>query len=109
MLVVLPLSKQIFARARHQERLHELFGHGDVEKLARLHLVAELDEPVLFAEGDVGERADGQLDGRVVGAFHLTEGFDTERFDLGERLFGARGVGLVQRSLRCHCDCLTTR
>jgi hypothetical protein len=94
--------EQIFASAGHEKRLHELLGHGDVEELARLHLVPELDQAMFFAEGNVGERADGELDGGVVGAFDLTDRFQRERLDLAERFFGALFVRFCEGPLRCH-------
>ena len=49
----------------HQDRLHELLGHADVEERPRLLALAQLDQALALVEGDVGERADRDRQGRI--------------------------------------------
>jgi len=101
MLVVLPPQQEVLASARHQERLHEFLGHRDVEELAGLHLVAELDEMVLRTERDVRERPDRQLDRRVFLLADRLDRLDTELLDLSEASFWPSRRAL-SRGLGCH-------
>ena len=48
---------QLGERVGHQHRLHELLGHADVEKRARLLAPAHLDDAALLVEVDIGEAA----------------------------------------------------
>src|SRR5262249_9136866 len=51
---------------RHQDRLHELLGHADIEEGALLLLLPQLDDAALLVEADVGQAADGDREGRVL-------------------------------------------
>ena len=55
---------QLLAGLADEEGLHELARHRDVEEVALLLLVAELDEALLLAPADVRERAHGDLEER---------------------------------------------
>jgi hypothetical protein len=87
--------QEVFAGAGDQKRLHEFLGHRQVEKLARLHFVAELDVLMLLAERDVGERPDRDLEGRVLGPFDLAHGFGGQFLDLAEGHFSPLGPRFV--------------
>ena len=61
----LPLADEGLAPLGDEERLHEFPRHRRIEELARLRLVPQLDDPLLLAEGDVGQRARADLQRRV--------------------------------------------
>ena len=92
---------ELLAGLAHQERLHELPRHRDVEEVALLLLAAELDQPFFLAPVDVGEGADGDVERRVLAGAHRLEHAFGELLDLGHRLLGglvlARGHLLLLR------------
>ncbi len=74
---------QLAALVGDQERLHELARHRDVEELARLRLVPQLDDSSLLVERDVGERADADVERRVLPRLHRLDGALRELGDIG--------------------------
>src|SRR5690606_26141397 len=94
--------EQLLAGAGDEEGLHELLRHADVEELARLLTVAELDEPSILVERDVRERADRDLDRGIVLSAHAPDRVAAELFDLRDGLLRAIFAAGLGGLFRCH-------